>query len=68
MTQKTELLSYLKKGLPVTRAVAFNKLGIAELSSRIGELQADGHVIEKQWLDLPRARVMQYTLGRGDAA
>ncbi|MGI9353602.1 MAG: helix-turn-helix domain-containing protein [Rhizobiaceae bacterium] len=64
MSQKKDLLSYLKKNLPVTRAIAFNRLGISELSSRIGELQADGHVIEKQWLELPRKRVMQYTLGK----
>jgi len=50
-TQKQDLLDYLSQHGQITRGQAFYELGIAELSSRIGELESDGYYI-------PRKRVI----------
>jgi len=41
--QRTEVLDYIKRFGSITRADAFNDLGIAELPARICELKARGH-------------------------
>ena len=48
MTQKADLLDYLQHNGSITRLEAFRDLGIAELSSRIGELEANGYVIPRR--------------------
>lgn len=67
MTQKADLLRYLAKGHKVTRSTAFIELGIAELSSRIGELEADGWHIDRKRKTVTarngrRCQVMEYSL------
>ena len=47
-SQKTEVLRYLQQHGKMTRADAFYKLGVAELSSRIGELEKEGWEIPRQ--------------------
>jgi len=49
-TQKQLVMDHLNKHGKLTRATAFTELGVCELSSRIGEIEADG------WL-VPRAVV-----------
>ena len=46
-SQKFRLLEWLKKRGSVTRTQAYEKLGIFELSRRLSELQADGHIIDR---------------------
>lgn len=46
MTQKEKVLDYIKRFGSITRAEAFNDLGIAELSARICELKQDGYEFE----------------------
>lgn len=47
MTQKDAILRYLKETGSITRAEAFTELGIAELSSRIGELEMQGYEFDR---------------------
>jgi len=49
-TQKKDILYYLLMHGSITRMEAFDKLGICELSSRIGELEKDGWTINREWL------------------
>ncbi len=46
--QRTEILDYIKKFGSITRLEAMRDLGIAELSSRIGELESQGYVFNKK--------------------
>ena len=39
--QKLQILDYIKRFGSITRAEAFNDLGIAELSARIGEIEKE---------------------------
>ena len=48
MTQRTDLIEHLQTYGSITRWEAFQALGIAELSSRIGELTAEGFVIPRE--------------------
>ena len=65
MTQKARVLSWLKEGKTLTRLQALTELGIFELSSRIGELQKDGHNIKSESITVQnrwgeKCRVAQY--------
>ena len=46
--QRTEILSYIKQFGSITRLEAMRDLGVAELSSRIGELEAQGYSFERK--------------------
>ena len=48
MGQKNRLLDHLLSGNTIHRAGAYQELGIFELSSRVGELEALGHVIPRK--------------------
>lgn len=65
MTQKVDVIEYLRTHGSITRWEAFQYLGIAELSSRIGELTAEGFVIPRKSIEViarngRRVKVMQY--------
>lgn len=45
MTQKADLLNYLRTHAEVTPMDALRDLGIFRLAARIHELRADGHII-----------------------
>lgn len=68
-SQKDDLVNYMRIHGSVTRMEAFSDLGICELASRIGELEKDGHKIEREWVD-GRAkngrswRIVRYRLAR----
>lgn len=47
-TQKDRILRYIKETGSITRAEAFTELGVAELSSRIGELEAMGFEFKRE--------------------
>lgn len=64
-TQKQSVLYWLQTYGKLTRWTAFSELGIAELSSRIGELQQDGWLIPRKMIEVRarngrKVRVMQY--------
>ena len=64
-TQKIDIIEWLKSHGKLTRASAFYELGICELSSRIGELEAEGFKIPRKMIEVTarngrKARVMQY--------
>ncbi len=64
-TQKESVLIWLKTYGKLTRWTAFKELGIAELSSRVGELEGDGWLIPRKMISVKarngrKVRVMQY--------
>ena len=64
-TQKELVLDWLKRHQKLTRWTAFRELGIAELSSRIGEIEADGWLIPRTMIEVTarngrKAKVMEY--------
>ena len=48
MSQRERLLDHLLAGNTIHRAGAYQELGIFELSSRVGELEALGNVIPRK--------------------
>ena len=65
MTQKSDIVQYLKDKGSITRWEAFTYLGVAELSSRIGELTAEGFEIPRKTIEVVarngrRVKVTQY--------
>lgn len=48
MTQRDRVIQYIKDFGSITRAEAFNELGIVELSARICELERMGYKFEKK--------------------
>jgi len=66
-TQNDLVLEYLQKFGHITSLQAFEDLGVTRISARIYDLRQDGHIIESQFIDVPRrngqtARVKRYTL------
>ncbi len=52
MTQKVDVLEHLNTYGSLTRLEAFTELGIAELSSRIGELEKEGFVVPRETIEV----------------
>lgn len=48
MTQRNRVIQYIKDFGSITRAEAFNELGIVELAARICELERMGYKFEKK--------------------
>lgn len=48
MTQRDRVIQYVKDFGSITRAEAFNELGIVELAARICELERMGYKFEKK--------------------
>lgn len=60
MNQTTQVLQHLKSS-PITRMLAFQRYGICELSSRIGEIEAQGYTVPRRTVKLPSGkRVTEY--------
>lgn len=60
MTQMKQVLQHLKSS-PITRMLAFQRYGICELSSRIGEIEAQGYTVPRHTIKLPSGkRVTEY--------
>lgn len=47
--QKADVLNHIRQHGSITRMEAFETLGVCELSSRILELEKDGHEFTRQW-------------------
>lgn len=66
-TQKQDIIDYLRCNGSITRMEAFDRLGVCELSSRIGELEREGYRFNREWLDGEATngrkwRVVQYSM------
>ena len=64
-TQKQDVLDYLLAHGKLTRGEAFYELGVAELSSRIGEIERDGWNVPRETITVTarngkRVSCMQY--------
>lgn len=62
MSQHQAIIKFLKNHKRITPWSAIEHLRITKLSTRIGELIAQGHKIKKQWLEKDGKRVMSYSL------
>ena len=65
MSQKTDIVEYLREYGTLTRSEAFHHLGVAELSSRIGELTKEGFEIPRKTIEVTarngrKSKVTQY--------
>lgn len=56
MTQKEEILNYLKKNKSINQLIAFNEFRCFRLASRINELRNDGHDIETIFATDPNSK------------
>lgn len=54
--QKKAILELLQKGEVLTGLKALRLAGTMKLATRIGELQRQGHVINKDWTKLPTGK------------
>lgn len=66
-TQKADVLNYIQTYGGLTRMEAFSQLGVTELAARIGELEKEGHVFTRKWINGKAAngrawRVVRYGL------
>ena len=64
-TQKESVLHWLQTYGKLTRWTAMMELGVAELSSRIGEIESDGWLIPRKMISVTarngkKVRVMEY--------
>lgn len=67
MSQKEEILKYMKSNGGITQLQATNSLGCTRLAARISDLRADGHDIKKEMITVQKrfggkARVARYSL------
>lgn len=61
-SMKERLIGHLKRGF-VTPLDALNLVGCLSLSQRCGELEREGHAIDRVWRDLPSGkRVRAYRI------
>lgn len=58
MSQKTQILSYLKTGKSVTQLDAIARFGCLRLGGRIFELRKAGHAIETERFTTPNGSVV----------
>ncbi len=66
MSQKTQILNYLKRGRAITPLEALRKFGCFRLGARVWELRRAGHNIVKGWDEDGRKRWAKYHLARGN--
>lgn len=62
MTQRAEILDYLKTGRSLTPLEALDLFGCLRLGARIWDLKREGHNIVAETLDLKGKHVARYTL------
>lgn len=67
MSQKEEILKYMRNNGGITQLQATNSLGCTRLAARISDLRAEGHDIKKEMITVQKrfggkARVARYSL------
>jgi hypothetical protein len=67
MSQKDQILNYLRQGKTLTVLKAIKKFQCYALSQRVGELKRDGHPIQSKIIEVDSGkRVAQYSLNPDD--
>jgi hypothetical protein len=64
-TQKALLIDHLATGKKITALDALRIAGTMKASSRMGELEREGHDIQRAWVEKGGKRMRLYWLGRG---
>lgn len=64
MSQNTKILNYLRKGHSLTPLEALSKFNCWALSSRIAELNAQGHQIKSELVAAKGKRFSQYSIAK----
>lgn len=64
MTQKVDVIEYLKNHGSITRMEAFLELGVCELPARIIELEHEGFVIPRTEVKVPARNGRQVKVTR----
>ena len=62
-TQNEQILSYLKRGKPITPLKALRDFGILRLASRIHELKKQGHPIQSGKVERRGKHYCAYWMG-----
>lgn len=67
MSQKEEILKYMKSNGGITQLQATNSIGCTRLAARIADLKKDRHRIKKEWITVRKkfggkVRVVRYSL------
>lgn len=65
MTQKEQVLEYLRTRGSITTFIAFDEFSICRLSERIRELERDGHVINHTSIKRDGKSFVAYSLVEG---
>lgn len=66
-SQADRLLEHFKRGGTVTSLEAYQQHGITQLATRISELEAQGHIINRTWIKVTNrfnevCRVKEYSM------
>lgn len=62
MSQESMILTYMRKHGVITPLIAVRRLNCLSLSQRVGELERDGHLFSKIWIQKGRKRYRGYSL------
>ena len=62
MSQKRLILDFMRKHGVITPLIAFRRLNVCALSQRIQELEKDGYVFSKIWIQRGNKRYRGYSL------
>lgn len=68
VTQKDQVLDYMRTRGSITTFIAFDEFGCCRLSQRIIELERDGHLISHTPINRNGKRYMAYSLIEGEQA
>ena len=66
MTQKEQVLDYLRTRGSITTFIAFDEFSICRLSERIRELERDGHLINHTPITRDGKSYVAYSLVEGE--
>ena len=60
MSQRSEILSYMKKGYYITTYMAFMKFKCTSLRDRIRDIEHQGIKVKRQWVKSDKKRYLEY--------
>jgi hypothetical protein len=66
MTQKEQVLEYMRTSGSITTFIAFEEFSICRLSERIRELERDGHLIHRVDVCRDGRQFVAYSLVEGE--
>lgn len=65
MTQKELILQFMRRHGVITPMLAFRQLNVCALSQRCREIQKDGYLLNKIWIQRQGKRFRGYSLVEG---